>query len=171
MMALNIVGLVPPNPALQRSANSRLRRVGKDGIIQTIAGFGAGSGDGGAGFGGDGGAAETAKIFSAADIKFKSVGQLFISDSGNNRVRLITHGLILTVAGNGSAALGGDGGKAISASLNTPQKIALGADGSIYIADRVNHRVRRVDSQGVMTTVAGGAKPGGIMVDPSVLPK
>jgi sugar lactone lactonase YvrE len=153
------------------SANSRIRRVGKDGIIRTIAGSGLGSGDGGAGFGGDGEAAEKAKLFSPTDLKFNSVGELFISDSGNNRVRLITHGVIVTIAGNGTAGLGGDGGKALSATLNTPQKIALASDGSVYIADRVNHRVRKVDPQGVITTVAGGARPGGIMVDPSVLPK
>jgi DNA-binding beta-propeller fold protein YncE len=153
------------------SANSRIRRVGKDGNIHTIAGFGLGSGDGGAGFAGDGGPSEKAKLFSAADLKFNSLGQLFISDSGNNRIRLITHGVIVTIAGNGTAGLGGDGGKALSAMLNTPQKIALAADGTIYIADRVNHRVRKVDSQGVITTVAGGSRPTGIMVDPAVLPK
>ncbi|HEV8290594.1 MAG TPA: hypothetical protein VGP94_01665 [Tepidisphaeraceae bacterium] len=153
------------------SANSRIRRVGKDGIIQTIAGFGPGSGEGGAGFGGDGGPAEKAKIFSPADLKFNSLGELYFSDSGNNRIRLITHGVMVSIAGNGTAGLGGDGGKALSAMLNTPQKIALASDGSIYIADRVNHRVRKVDPQGVVTTVAGGAKPGGVMVDPAVLPK
>jgi serine/threonine-protein kinase len=153
------------------SANSRIRHVGKDGIIQTVAGSGLGSGDGGAGFGGDGGPAEKAKVFSPADLKFNSLGELYFSDSGNNRIRLITHGVMVSIAGNGSAGLGGDGGKALSAMLNTPQKIALAADGTIYIADRVNHRVRKVDSRGVITTVGGGSKPGGIMVDPTVLPK
>jgi sugar lactone lactonase YvrE len=153
------------------SANSRIRHVGKDGIIQTIAGSGPGSGEGGAGFGGDGGPAEKAKIFSPADLKFNSVGDLYFSDSGNNRIRVITHGVVVSIAGTGAAGLGGEGGKAILATFNTPQKIALAADGTIYIADRVNHRVRRVDSQGVITTVAGGSKAGGIMVDPTVLPK
>jgi sugar lactone lactonase YvrE len=153
------------------SANSRIRRVTADGIIQTIAGSGPGSGEGGAGFAGDGGPAEKAKIFSPADLKFNSLGELYFSDSGNNRIRLITHGVMVTVAGNGTVGLSGDGGKALAAALNTPQKIALAADGSIYIADRVNHRVRKVDAQGLITTVAGGSKPGGIMVDPSALPK
>jgi len=153
------------------SANSRIRHVGKDGIIQTIAGSGPGSGEGGAGFGGDGGPAEKAKIFSPADLKFNSVGELYFSDSGNNRIRVITHGVMVTIAGNGTAGWGGDGGKALSGMFNTPQKIALAADGNIYIADRVNHRVRKVDPQGVMSTVAGGSKAGGIMVDPTVLPR
>lgn len=153
------------------SANSRIRRVDKDGIIQTIAGSGPGSGEGGAGFGGDGGPIEKAKIFSPADLKFNSLGDLYFSDTGNNRVRLITHGVMVSIAGNGNAGLGGDSGKALSATFNTPQKIALAADGSIYIADRVNHRVRKVDAQGAITTAAGGAKTAGIMVDPTVLPK
>jgi len=152
------------------SANSRIRRVGADGIILTIAGSGPGSGEGGAGFGGDGGAAEKAKIFSPADLKFNSLGDLYFSDSGNNRIRLITHGVMVSVAGNGMAGVGGEG-KALANSLNTPQKIALGKDGEIYIAERVNHRVRKVDAQGMISTVAGGKKSGGIMVDPEVLPK
>src|SRR3954470_15174403 len=151
------------------SANSRIRRVGRDGIIQTIAGSGPGSGEGGAGFGGDGGPMEKAKIFSPADLKFNSAGDLYFSDTGNNRIRMITHGVMVSIAGNGMAGLGGDGGKALAASMNTPQKIALGGDGSIYIADRVNHRVRKVDPRGVISTVAGGSKPAGIMVDPVVL--
>ena len=164
---------VAPNGSvfISDSANSRIRRVGADGIIQTIAGSGPGSGEGGAGFGGDGGPAEKAKIFSPADLKFNSLGELYFPDSGNNRIRLITHGVMVSIAGNGNAGLSGDGGKALSATFNTPQKIALAADGSIYIADRVNHRVRKIDSQGVITTVAGAAKPAGIMVDPVVLPK
>jgi len=153
------------------SANSRIRRVGKDGIIQTIAGSGPGSGEGGAGFGGDGGPAEKAKIFSPADLKFNSLGDLYFPDTGNNRVRMITHGVMVSIAGNGMAGSGGDGGKALAASFNTPQKIALGTDGSIYVADRVNHRVRRIDSQGMISTVVGGKTSGGIMVDPVVLPK
>jgi sugar lactone lactonase YvrE len=153
------------------AANSRIRRVTPDGIIQTIAGSGPGSGEGGAGFAGDGGATEKAKLFSPTDLKFNSAGQLYLSDSGNNRVRLITHGLIITIAGNGKPGATGDSAKATQAALAAPQKIATAPDGSIYIADRVNHRVRRVDSQGVITTVAGGTSSAGIMVDPSVLSK
>lgn len=152
------------------SANSRVRRVRADGVIETIAGSGPGSGEGGAGFGGDGGPAEKAKLFSPADLEFNAVGQLYISDSGNSRVRLIVHGIILTVAGSGSPGFDGDGGKATQASLNTPQKIAPGADGSVYVADRVNRRVRKIDRLGVITTVAGGTPPAGVIIDPVVLP-
>jgi sugar lactone lactonase YvrE len=151
-------------------ANSRIRRVTPDGVIQTIAGFGPGSGEGGAGFGGDGGPAEKAKLFSPADLKVSAGGHLYVSDSGNNRVRLIAHGVIVTVAGTGSPGGEGDDGKALKATLNTPQKIAVAGDGSVYVADRVNHRVRKIDPQGVITTVAGGTRSVGIMVDPAVLP-
>ena len=151
------------------SANSRIRRVQTDGTIQTIAGSGPGSGEGGAGFGGDGGPADKAKLFSATDLKFNDLGQLYIADSGNNRIRLIAHGVIITIAGSGSPGYSGDGAKAVQATLNTPQKIALAPDGSLYIADRVNHRVRKVDPTGQISTVAGGKPSAGIMVDPSVL--
>jgi sugar lactone lactonase YvrE len=151
------------------SANSRIRRVGADGLIQTVAGFGLGSGEGGAGFAGDGGPAEKAKLFSPADLKFNAAGQLYISDSGNNRVRLLSHGVIVTVAGTGSPGSGGDG-KALQATFNTPQKIALAADGSVYVADRVNQRIRKIDPTGLITTVAGGTGSTGILIDPAVLP-
>lgn len=153
------------------SANSRIRRVRPDGVIVTVAGSGPGSGEGGAGFGGDGGAAEKAKLFSPTDLKFNDLGQLYVSDSGNSRVRLIAHGAIMTVAGSGTAGFGSDGGKALAAALNTPQKIAVSPDGTIYVADRVNRRVRRIDPSGIITTVAGGTSSAGILVDPSVLSK
>ena len=152
------------------SANSRIRRITADGVIRTIAGSGLGSGEGGAGFSGDGGPAEKAKLFSPSDLKFNALGQMYVVDSGNSRVRLIAHGSILTVAGSGTAGFAGDGGPALKAALNTPQKVALGPDGVVYITDRVNHRVRKVDAAGVITTVAGGPDPAGVLIDPSVLP-
>lgn len=140
------------------SANSRIRRVDSTGIIKTIAGSGPGSGEGGAGFAGDGGPIDKAKLFSPADLKFNALGHLYISDSGNNRIRLIAHGAIVTIAGSTNPGSRGHGGKATQAQLNTPQKIALAPDGSLYIADRANGRVRKVDSMGITTTVAGGGK-------------
>ncbi|HZN65085.1 MAG TPA: hypothetical protein VFB66_07260 [Tepidisphaeraceae bacterium] len=152
------------------SANSRIRRVGPDGTIQTVAGSGPGSGEGGAGFGGDGGPADKAKLFSAADLKFNAPGQLYVSDTGNNRVRLIAHNVIITVAGAGEPGFSGDNAPARAAKLNTPQKLAPAPDGSVYVADRVNRRVRKIDPTGVITTVAGEAPGEGILVDPVILP-
>ena len=139
------------------------------GVIQTIAGSGPGSGLGGAGFSGDGGPAEKAKLFSPGDLEFNVLGHLYVSDSGNNRIRMIAHNVMITIAGSGSPGFSGDGGKALQATLNTPQKIALAPDGSVYFADRVNHRVRKIDTRGVISTVVGGTRAEGILVDPVVL--
>lgn len=86
----------------------------------------------------------------------------YVADAGNHRVRRIDRrtGSIFTVAGNGSPDLRGDGGLATNASLQTPAGLAIDSDGNLYIADSGNHRIRRVDTAGLITTVAGGSKPG-----------
>ena len=121
-------------------ANSRIRRAGPEGKISTIAGFGPGSGSGGAGYSGDGGPADKARLFSPTSLRFDAQGTLYISDSGNGKIRAIRDGTITT--------LGAD-------ELNTPQKICIAKDGRIFIADRGNHRVRVIDSKGAVRTVAG----------------
>jgi hypothetical protein len=147
------------------AANSRVRRVNSDGVIQTVIGYGPAQDTYGAGFAGDGGPPEKAKIFSVTDLKFDASGALYISDSGNHRIRVIRSGVITTVAGSGRQGDGGDGGKALEAEFNTPQKIAVAKDGSLFIADRANHRVRKVDTQGRIVTIAGAGKPAGMMFD------
>ena len=98
------------------------------------------------------------KFDSARDVAVDPLGNLFIADG--HRVRLLsTLGLATTFAGDGTFGYGGDGGPAMSAVLNGPAGIALGADGSIYIADERNHRVRKVASSGVISTVAGTGIP------------
>jgi len=151
------------------AANSRVRRVTTDGRIQTVSGFGGGEGLGGAGFVGDGGPAEKAKLFTPADVKFDTAGNLYISDSGNNRIRVVRGGTITTFAGSGRTGFSGDGKEAMAAELNTPQKIAIAKDGSVFIADRGNQRVRKVDAKGFITTVAGEGKPTGMFFDPEVI--
>lgn len=154
------------------AANSRIRRVAADGVIQTMAGYGPAQDTYGAGFAGDGGPPEKAKIFSATDLKFDASGALYISDSGNHRIRVIRAGVITTLAGSGRQGFRGDGGKAPDADLNTPQKIAVAKDGSLFIADRANHRVRKVDARGAIVTVAGEGKPtgqrAGMIFDPAI---
>ncbi len=135
------------------AANSRIRRIAPDGTIQTIAGFGPAQDTYGGGFAGDDGPAAKAKLFSATDLKFDAAGNLFICDSGNHRIRVIRNGVISTVAGSGYQGANGDGGKAIKAELNTPQKIVIAKDGSFFVADRANHCVRKVDARGVISTV------------------
>src|SRR5262245_20600312 len=150
------------------AGNSRIRHIAPDRTIQTIVGFGGGSGVYGAGFVGDGGPAEKAKVFSATDVKTDALGNIFICDSGDNRIRIIRGGVITTFAGSGRSGFSGDGGRALDADLNTPQKIALASDGSIYVADRANSRVRKIDPAGVIRTVAGEGRPITKMLDPGL---
>jgi DNA-binding beta-propeller fold protein YncE len=159
-MSLPMAVTIGPDGSVYVSdgGNSRIRRIAPDGKIQTIAGFGPAQDTYGGGFAGDGGPPEKAKIFVACDLKMDAVGNLFISDSGNNRIRAIRSGVINTIAGSGQVGFSGDSGEALKAELNTPQKIAVAKDGSIFIADRANHRVRKVDANGLIRTIAGDGK-------------
>lgn len=169
-MNLPMAVAVAPDGAVYVSdaANSRIRRISPDGKIQTVAGFGPAQDTYGGGFAGDGGPPEKAKLFSATDLKFDAAGNLYISDSGNHRIRVIRAGIITTVAGSGRQGSGGDGGKALEAELNTPQKIAIAKDGGVFIADRANRRVRKVDARGVIVTIAGAAKTTGMVFDSEI---
>ncbi len=130
--------------------NNRIRKVDAHGVITTIAG------DGSSWAGGDGGPATDASLSAPSGLVFDAAGNLYIADRRNNRVRRIDpSGIITTVAGTGMNAYGGDGGLATQAQLNDPTGVAVDAAGNLYIADRVNHRLRRVDLSGVITTIAG----------------
>lgn len=133
--------------------NHRVRRVeAGTGVITTIAGVGQPR------FGGDGGPAVAAGLNEPAALAVDERGTLYIADQSNNRVRAIdlSTGIIRTVAGTGSAAYDGDGMKATEASLAGPSGLALGPDGTLYIADTFNGRIRAVHPvSGVLSTVAG----------------
>lgn len=132
-----------------------VRRVNTDGTVVTIAGTGA------AGSSGDGGQATSARLNAPVRLAFDSAGNLYIADSGNHRIRRVTPGgIISTVAGTGAAGSTGDGGPATAARLRTPYDVAFGPDGSMYIADRGNNRVRRVSVDGVISTFAGTGAAG-----------
>jgi sugar lactone lactonase YvrE len=121
------------------------------GIITTVVGPGVSSALG------DGGPATSAFLGSAYGLAFDNAGNLYIADSGENRIRMVTAstGIISTVAGGGTAGLG-DGGLATAASLAEPTGIALDSTGNLYISDQGNARIRKVDaSTGVITTIAG----------------
>lgn len=120
-------------------------------IISTTVGTGE------KGFGGDGGPAMAALLNGPFDVAFDGAGNLYFSDTFNNRVRRVDgRGIITTVAGNGDKAYSGDGGPATRAALNEPYGVVLDRAGNLYIADRLNRRVRRVDAAtGIITTVAG----------------
>ena len=126
-------------------------------IITTAAGTGE------PGFGGDGGPATEALLNSPFDVGFDPAGNLYFSDTLNHRIRRVDGrtGIIATVAGNGAAGYFGDGGPATAASFNEPYGIAIDHNGNIYVADRHNHCVRRIDGvSGIVTTVAGTGAAG-----------
>jgi len=132
------------------TTNNRIRKITPGGIISTVAG------DGGQAFAGDGGPAVAASLNRPRGLAIDAAGNLFFADKFNNRIRRVnTAGVIATVAGNGPPAYSGDGGPAVSASLNSPEAVALDAQGNLYIADSENHRVRKVDPGGTITTFAG----------------
>lgn len=130
--------------------NNRIRRVGTNGTIQTVAGTGV------SGFDGDGAAATQAKLSGATDVAVSPDGVLYIADFHNNRIRRVGQdGVISTVAGTGEFSFGGDGGPATQSTLREPLSVAVAPDGSVYIADTYNSRIRRVGPDGIIKTVAG----------------
>ena len=115
-------------------------------------------GTGEKGFAGDGGPASEALLNGPFDVCFDRAGNLYFSDTFNNRIRRVdaASGIITTVAGNGDKAYSGDDGPATKAALNEPYGIVIDHDGTLFIADRLNRRVRRVDAAtGIITTLAG----------------
>lgn len=135
--------------------SARVRKVDTSGIITTIAGNGNSSGAIG-----DGGPAIEAMV-RPHGLTVDASGNLYIADYSNYRVRKVdTSGIITTVAGNGVSGCSGDGGPAIQAQLRTPDSVAVDAYGNLYIADPPNHRIRKVDTNGIITTIVGTGSAG-----------
>jgi len=150
------------NLYIAESGANRVRRLSTDGTMTTVAGNGT------AGYAGDGGLATDAQLNHPTGIAIDSAGSLYIADTGNYRIRTVTAGgTISTVAGyvpsgppdytTGEVVSGywGDGGPATSAAISFAESIAVDSKGNLHIADRMNSRVRMVDTNGVITTVAG----------------
>jgi hypothetical protein len=135
--------------------NARVRKVSPEGTITTVAGTGK------PGFSGDGGKATDAQLNNPAGMAVDGVGNLFITDLNNHRVRKVTpDGIITTYAGTGQPGFSGDNGPATDARLNGPTALAVDAHGNLFIGDDENNRVRKVNAvTGVITTVAGNGKP------------
>ncbi|PIQ95495.1 MAG: hypothetical protein COV67_14595 [Nitrospinae bacterium CG11_big_fil_rev_8_21_14_0_20_56_8] len=143
------------NIYISHRSKNRIRKIDRNGIITTVAGNGI------AGYGGDGGPARQASLNFPAGLAFDSAGNLFVADRNNHRIRRIDrNGIITTAAGNGIPDFEGDEGPAIEASLNFPSDAAFDRQGNLYISDRSNNRVRKVDAQGIITTIAGIGVPG-----------
>lgn len=138
--------------------NNRIRKVSANtGIITTIAGNGS------AGFSGDGGTATAAKLSNPSGIAVDRLGNLYIADPQNQRIRKVSArtGFISTIAGNGTQGFAGDGGLATAANLKYPLSVTLDSLSNIYIADQYNNRIRKVDAlTGIITTVAGNGIQG-----------
>ncbi|MDE0105484.1 MAG: hypothetical protein OXN89_24165 [Bryobacterales bacterium] len=168
--ALSIAVDANGNLYIADTNNFRVRRVDPNGIITTVAGTGSG------GYSGDGGPANSAQIGRAQGMAVDANGNLYIADTSNFRVRKVTFssrrpapapsfGVITTVAGSGptgrlNGGYGGDGGAATDARLNNPNGIDVDSFGNLFVVDGNNHRVRKVDAMGVITTVAGGGPSG-----------
>jgi len=134
------------------SSSNTIRKVDSAGIITTIAGH-----DGSSGYSGDGGLATEAVLNSPTGVSVDSLGNLYIADTNNHCIRKVdTAGIITTIAGHdGSSGYSGDGGLAREAVLNSPIGVSVDSLGNLYIADRNNHCIRKVDTAGIITTIAG----------------
>ena len=132
--------------------NGRIRTV-SGGIITTVAG------NGGVGYGGDGGSASSATLNFPEGVAVDSAGNIYITDTDNRRVRKVSGGIITTVVGNGTQGSSGDGGPGTSATLSVPIGITTDPAGNIYIADYGSQRIRRITG-GTITTIAGNGVSG-----------
>lgn len=130
------------------TSNQRVRRVALDGKISTVAGTGT------PGYSGDDGPAALAQLNQPNAVATDAAGNLYISDSNNHRVRMVSpEGKITSLAGNGKPGQSGDGGKAVDAQLSSPGGVALDSAGNVFISSDLV--IRRIDTSGVITTVAG----------------
>ena len=122
------------------------------GLIRTVAGSGI------QGFGGDGGPAIAAALDTPSGIALDTIGNLYLADAHNHRVRRVdaSTGLIASVAGTGQPGFSGDGGQGLRAALNLPRGLTLDAAGNLFLVDARNQRLRRIDAvTGQIATIAG----------------
>ncbi len=135
--------------------NNRIRRIGAEGDIQTVAGSGA------YGAGGDFGPATEAQMDTPLAVALGGDGALYIADTYNCRIRKVgVDGIITSIAGTGAYSDTGDGGLATAATFRYPSGIAVAPGGTVYIADQDSHRIRKITSDGWITTVAGTGQRG-----------
>ena len=135
--------------------NNHVVRKVSGGTISTIAGNAQQQG-----FYGDNGAAGSAGLDTPTGVAVDATGKVYVADSNNHRVRLLSGATLSTFAGNGTAAYSGDGGAATSAAIAFPLGVSLDGMGNIFVADSNNHVIRRVSSTGTITTIAGEGEQG-----------
>ncbi|MBK5294682.1 MAG: hypothetical protein JJE04_23750 [Acidobacteriia bacterium] len=143
------------NLYVAEEGSQRVRRIDRNGIIQTIAGGGSGPSLG------DGGPATSGRLMDPVAVVADSFQGVRIADYLGNRIRgVLPSGILFTQAGNGEAGFRGDQGPAQSSQVNRPRGLALDRQGNLYIADSMNHRIRCVRSNGFIETVAGNGVRG-----------
>src|SRR5436190_1581470 len=146
------------------SSLSQIRRINPKGVIDRI----AGSPDGSPGFEGDGGKATLAKIYSNGGLATDAQGNLYLTDSENNRIRKIApDGTISTMAGTGAGGFSGDGGQASKATLYRPTGLVLDAAGNLYFGEEYNARIRKIAIDGTISTVASNVSVWSLAMDRS----
>jgi len=137
------------------SVNHAIRKIDPRGIISTFAGTGA------RGFGGDGGPATSAQLAGPTGLAVDRNGNVYIADQQNHRVRKVSNGIITSIVGTGSSTYSGDGGPANLAGIRSPLDVTVADDGTVYIADTGNQRIRRIDpGTAVISTYAGSGVAG-----------
>ena len=134
-------------------SNHQIKRIHKD-KIYTVAGCGRG------GYRGDGEESIRAKLCKPSGVCIDNFGRIYIADTGNHCIRKIENGLIYTVSGNGESGYSGDGGSALSARLNRPGGVVADENGNIYTNDYGNNVIRKIDKEGIITTIAGNGAYG-----------
>ena len=138
------------NVYISDNFNHRIRKVNSAGIISTIAGTG------GYGYNGDNIQATAATLYSPHEIAIDSYDNLYICDVLNNRIRKVdTTGIITTIAGNGGSGYVGDGNAATSGAIGEPYGVAIDASGNIFFADVTSNKVFKINTSGILSTIAG----------------
>ena len=139
------------------SSNYRIRLIDTSGMVRTVAGVGGLE----FGYAGDNGPATAALLLRPSGMDVDDQGNMYIADQFNNVIRKVdTDGIITTFAGIRTGGFSGDGGLATAAQLSFPEDVMVDDKGNVFISDYSNHRIRRVDKDGVFDTVAGVGKPG-----------
>jgi len=140
--------------------NNRVREVNTSGVIKTIAGNGFTN------FSGDGGPATAAELNGPSDVVTDSAGNIYIADEAYSHIRIVnTSGIINTFAGNGTNGYSGDGGPATAAEIHGPSGVRIDAAQNIYIADLQNDVIRKVNTSGIISTIAGIGEVAGFSGD------
>lgn len=132
--------------------NNRIRRLHPDGRVDTLAGSGEGWRDG---------PALQAQFNTPSGIALDAAGNVYVADTGNNRIRRIgTDGVVTTLAGDGQPGFAD--GAAAQARFDAPMGVAVGGDGRVFVADTYNDRIRVIEPDGTVRTLAGGERPGSV---------